>query len=650
MAVENLPAIDIGIITIKQEEFSSVVDRFKKWKRLDREKHSYIFTTIESLNGPQYNVAVSRLLEQGTGSAQSLTVEMIEELNPAWLFLVGIAGGIPSSEYSLGDVLLCTKLYDFSICCTTKNEPAKFAISGGPIHRDVARLLEILPAYKDDLETCGWNSPEALRRERPKIDLASLSLYGDEKWKEDVIDSLNRNFSEQRKPKYYLGPTGSSNNLVKDDSLLKIWQGCARDLTHVEMELAGVYRAAQQSNIPVLSIRSLSDIVGYKRSPEWTQFACDTAASFAICLIRSGIVGSPREFFDVPLITNLEYFDFSQISGYPKRPRHWSRSKPYFTKTEGNNPVTWVSWDDAVAYCDWMGGCLPGIYSEELPIPKINELGEWRDAGNKREKVVYNPHNPIMTKLIDREKPLHNVGFRCVSCKPISQTKEVFIDGGLCRLGTDIDKFKQIAYSYNLPADQSRPILRRLVKSYKLHDFKVLSTCVTNEEYFKFTKDEGKKWPSHWNFRWLGRFKRPFPARLGSMPVVNINAIEAQAYCRWSRTRLPDWKEWERVASGLDRRSYPWGDDYCAARCNSEESGKGSLAAVNEYSLGDSPEGVRQLCGNVAEWVRGHDGTFEIRGGSYLMPCELWGLAYVFREVESEFCAPDVGFRVVFDS
>ena len=66
------------------------------------------------------------------------------------------------------------------------------------------------------------------------------------------------------------------------------------------MELAGVYRAAEQSNTPVLAIRSLSDIVGYKRSPEWTQFACESAASFAICLIQSGLLTKCGVCPDVP--------------------------------------------------------------------------------------------------------------------------------------------------------------------------------------------------------------------------------------------------------------------------------------------------------------------------------------------------------------
>ncbi len=293
--------IDIGIITIKPEEFSAITDRLGDWDTFNEYKHQYICKSITTINGHQYKVAVARCLEPGTGYAQSLATDMIEELNPSWLFLVGIAGGVPAPEYSLGDVLLCTRLHDFSVCCIKEDGTTSFAVSGGPIHPIARKLLEVLPAYAGQLESHEWNSLEGLHEVRPTIDFDSPSftesLYGDERWQHDVIDSLKRNFSESRKPKYCLGAAGSSDRLVKSTSLLGIWLNCARGLTTVEMELAGVYHSAEKENIPILAIRSLSDIVGYKRSPEWTQFACESAASFAVCLIQSGVLDNLQDSF-----------------------------------------------------------------------------------------------------------------------------------------------------------------------------------------------------------------------------------------------------------------------------------------------------------------------------------------------------------------
>lgn len=290
-------SVDVGIITIKPEEYLAVtsrLERFGKCTDLNRNKHDYICQSITDSNGLKHNVAVARCLEPGKGYAHSLATDMIEELRPTWIFLVGIAGGVPALEYSLGDVLLCTRLHDFSVCCINEEAPPTFEDHGGPVHQAVKKLLEALPRHEQELADHGWNSEEYLKKNRPNIDIYSQnfnkSLYGEKKWKQTVIDSLKQNFSEPRSPKYYLGPIASSDCLVKSTSLLNIWKNTSRNLAAVEMELAGVYYAAQKHDIPLLAIRSLSDIVGYKRSFEWTQFACESAASFAICLIEAGML------------------------------------------------------------------------------------------------------------------------------------------------------------------------------------------------------------------------------------------------------------------------------------------------------------------------------------------------------------------------
>lgn len=356
----------------------------------------------------------------------------------------------------------------------------------------------------------------------------------------------------------------------------------------------------------------------------------------------------------VHLVTNLEYFRFVQILRF-HRPRHWigNPSGSSFPDSQANTPVTWVSWNDAVAYCDWVGGCLP-VATCETPaenagttIADTTEIGEWHDAGTEQCKQVCNPHTSRLKAMMDRDVGMPNIGFRCEPVKPLSPPRWISICDVTFQIGTDVEKFNLLADTYHLPQDLRQPILRRLVSPYKVPSFTISATCVTNEEYYMFTRAKGMRWPHHWDAKWLDYDDRPFPARLASRPVVNVSAEQAEIYCIWSGTRLPTWVEWERAASGLAKNLYPWGTVYSAARCNSEESGRGSLAAVDEYSLGDSPEGIRQLCGNVAEWVVGPKGKHEIRGGSYRMPCELWGLAYVFRQPDIGFHAPDVGFRVV---
>jgi hypothetical protein len=81
------------------------------------------------------------------------------------------------------------------------------------------------------------------------------------------------------------------NTLVKNVELVQGWRETARHAAGVEMELGGVYLAARyggSGKTMVLAIRGISDIVGYKRDPAWTKFACCSAAGFAASLIKTG--------------------------------------------------------------------------------------------------------------------------------------------------------------------------------------------------------------------------------------------------------------------------------------------------------------------------------------------------------------------------
>ncbi len=59
------------------------------------------------------------------------------------------------------------------------------------------------------------------------------------------------------------------------------------------MEIAGALRAADaigNANLPILTIRGISDVIGYKRDPVWTNYACQSAGAFAFGLLKSGFI------------------------------------------------------------------------------------------------------------------------------------------------------------------------------------------------------------------------------------------------------------------------------------------------------------------------------------------------------------------------
>lgn len=283
------PPVDFGIITIREDELDAVLQRFSDKLEPITARRRYNLRRVELPGGDAYTVAVMRCTEQGNGEAQAAARDLLEDLDPSWLLVVGIAGSVPAYEFTLGDVVVSTRVLDFSVEAVLKDQSREYALSGGPVAWDAATFATNLPAMADEL--AGWNAPDAIGMERPPVVLDPGRFYGDEAWKADVLAKLEHQFKDKlpRPPRFTTGSLASSDRLVKDAELLAVWLKIARQVLAVEMEAAGVYRAARSRSkeTPFLAVRGLSDVVGYKRDPAWTSYACRTAAAFAHGLLRT---------------------------------------------------------------------------------------------------------------------------------------------------------------------------------------------------------------------------------------------------------------------------------------------------------------------------------------------------------------------------
>ena len=167
-SVESIKGmVDIGIITMRRDEFLAVLERLQARRTIGGEKRLYEYAEVPTSDGAVCRVAVTRGLEQGEGPAQALARDFIDELAPRWMLLVGIAGGLPDDEFGLGDVLLASRLHDFSVSAALESESPQQSLTGGPMHPDVEQLLAHIPALEDNFK--GWNSRDAIRRDKPVV-------------------------------------------------------------------------------------------------------------------------------------------------------------------------------------------------------------------------------------------------------------------------------------------------------------------------------------------------------------------------------------------------------------------------------------------------------------------------------------------------
>jgi len=89
-------------------------------------------------------------------------------------------------------------------------------------------------------------------------------------------------------------------------------------------------------------------------------------------------------------------------------------------------------------------------------------------------------------------------------------------------------------------------------------------------------------------------------------PAYGVTWAGAQAYCEAIGRRLPTEAEWEYAAKGGDaNRIYPWGNVWNEANAKTSrpsDASKGTVA-VNSYPSGSTPNGLKDMAGNVEEWV-----------------------------------------------
>jgi nucleoside phosphorylase len=218
---------------------------------------TYYFSTVPAYGrGGSYCAAVTMLNQMGNVEAARHAAQAISDLNPAYVLMVGIAGGV-SGRIRLGDVVVATEILYYEVA---KQYPE------GPQRRP--RVYPVDPVLLDRTKN-----------------------YNDTTW-QDLVLVERPDGKAIDTPRVSFGPIAAGEKVVADSGFVSDLIGSIPKLVGIEMESYGVATAAAHSaeRPRFLAIRGICDFADSSKSDDWQEYAAGCAAAFTIGFLRSGPV------------------------------------------------------------------------------------------------------------------------------------------------------------------------------------------------------------------------------------------------------------------------------------------------------------------------------------------------------------------------
>jgi nucleoside phosphorylase/DNA-binding LacI/PurR family transcriptional regulator len=259
-----------AVLTFKHEEFAAAQATLTDAREHPRRQH-WVYGTVAG-----HRVGVVQTTDQGPVAAQGMALQVLDELEPEWVVVLGIAGAMPDSDLSIGDVALGRQFVQLALPKHDKGPP-KYVDFSQPLNGREVAAVEHLHARVQ-----GWIKPLSVKARSNRFEVT------DSKWQDLIRDNLQKR--NRREPTAHLATIMCDGGLWRDLALAaqnrdSMWT--RRKWEAVEMELDGVVRAVREKpGANILVIRAISDLIGYRRDNSWTNYACDSAAMFFKSALR----------------------------------------------------------------------------------------------------------------------------------------------------------------------------------------------------------------------------------------------------------------------------------------------------------------------------------------------------------------------------
>lgn len=243
-------SVRVGVIASSQMTLDLLLQLLNEPRRESHGGTVYFHGRL-STNGP--SIYVHRLSSMGNLGAAVAAANMIRDVNPDYLFVVGAAGGLRPASQSQGDVVISSEIAYY--------EPAKIVEDR---IEPRFRIIKLTPRWLLSIaEELAVQPPNAMP------------------W---------RTLPDEHKssPKIHIGAIASGEKLFSRSNHLEELLGGWRKVLAVEMEGAGVAEAAafSERDLPVVAIRGIADFPQEAAKTSHIEAATANAVQVAMALAR----------------------------------------------------------------------------------------------------------------------------------------------------------------------------------------------------------------------------------------------------------------------------------------------------------------------------------------------------------------------------
>jgi iron(II)-dependent oxidoreductase len=312
----------------------------------------------------------------------------------------------------------------------------------------------------------------------------------------------------------------------------------------------------------------------------------------------------------------------------------WFQEKWVLRETRGNPPL--IETADAL----WDSAAVAHDTRWELPLPSPKETRAYLERVLERvldglESRPLKEHESYFCWLAVMHEDMHG--------EALTYTRQTLgyaapkIDAGCAPITSEPPKgdTEFAGGPFLLGARTNQPFVfdnEKWQHPVEVKPFAMARAAVTEGEFAAFVEDGGYSRGELWTedgWQWRSRTEATEPkywVRDGkdwctrrydrveplnpAVTLIHVNWYEADAYCRWAGRRLPSEAEWELAAGGMEKRTFPWGEEGPGAERAALDARSIGCAPAGAMAGGNTPEGLCQMIGNSWEWTADDFGPY----------------------------------------